>query len=156
MFFNALINMGVDKYTCFMQNMLIIIATILSRIFSRITSKVLHDNMLKAQHGKAQKATTDGRNDLNITLLTVLTRSSVQLNTRNNVNRSASCSHTFRYWKCVVRRVVQASPLKNILCGLPLARGRRALHQLCSWPASGLWDSTYAGGNSIHINNKCK
>ena len=52
--------MGVDKYTCFMQIHVYYYCNNpkqkqkLSRIFSRITSKVLHDqkNMLNAQHGK--------------------------------------------------------------------------------------------------------
>ncbi len=31
-----------------------------------------------------------------------------------------------------------------------------SLNQLCAWPASGIWDSTYSGGNSIRIDSKCK
>ena len=28
-----------------------------------------------------------------------------------------------------------------------------SLYQLYAWPASGVWEMTYSGGNSIHINS---
>ena len=30
-----------------------------------------------------------------------------------------------------------------------------SLHQLCAQPAGDVWDWTYSGGNSVHIDSKC-
>ncbi len=45
--------------------------------------------------------------------------------------------------------------LQTIQCGLPWAR-RRRVFVVYKGPAGGIWDWTYSGGNSVHIDNKCK
>ncbi len=93
-------------------------AMTLSRIFSRITSKVLIKLLL-------------------FSLQTVATHLAI----------------TVEFVAC---GVVHASSLQNYPAWFAFGKGEEgSLHQF-AWPVRGIWDSTYSGGNSIHINSKDK
>ena len=103
---------------------------ILSRIFSRINSRVQHAQIIcwKLSHSNP---TSNNRWAWRPDCyhLVILTKCSVQLYTckgsLNNINLHASCSHSFSYgcWKFVSCSVVQVSLLQHIQHGLPLMGG---------------------------------